>query len=234
MERTFAVSDLHGMYKLYEQICNFLAPDDIVYFLGDAGDRGPDSWKLIKAIAANPQWIYLCGNHEDMLADAILDYSKDSYLGSNFYTLKANGGYETFNSWLEDNTQTGWYRFFKELPLYETYTNSSGHNIILCHSGFSPKGRKEETIIPTAREALIWDRRHIASRHWSGASNSIIVHGHTPIMHIDFDATPGALWYCNNHKVGIDNGAFATGKTCLLDLDTFDEHIFEIPNFINL
>lgn len=38
----------------------------------------------------------------------------------------------------------------------------------------------------------------------------------------------GAFWYCNNHKVNIDCGAFFTGKTVLLDLDTFDEHIFSI------
>ena len=38
----------------------------------------------------------------------------------------------------------------------------------------------------------------------------------------------GAFWYCNNHKVNIDTGAYASGSIVLLDLDTFDEHIFSV------
>ena len=36
----------------------------------------------------------------------------------------------------------------------------------------------------------------------------------------------GALWYCEDHKVCLDTGAWATGYTVLFNLDTFDEHIF--------
>lgn len=39
---TYACSDLHGRLDLLEQIQSFLKSDDRVYFLGDAGDRGPD------------------------------------------------------------------------------------------------------------------------------------------------------------------------------------------------
>ena len=62
----------------------------------------------------------------------------------------------------------------------------------------------------------------------------ICVHGHTPIPYffagenIDIEIEPGALWYCHDHKVCIDNAAFATDCTCLFDLDTFDEHIFSV------
>lgn len=38
----------------------------------------------------------------------------------------------------------------------------------------------------------------------------------------------GAFWYCNDHKVNIDCGSFFTGQTVLLNLDTFDEHIFMV------
>ena len=30
------------------------------------------------------------------------------------------------------------------------------------------------------------------------------------------------ICYCDGHKCDIDNGSFATGKTCLIDLDTFE------------
>jgi hypothetical protein len=37
----------------------------------------------------------------------------------------------------------------------------------------------------------------------------------------------GAYWYCNGHKVDIDNGVFLTGRTVLLNLDTWEEKIFQ-------
>ena len=40
---TYACSDIHGMMVFYEMIKNFIQPKDTVYFLGDAGDRGPES-----------------------------------------------------------------------------------------------------------------------------------------------------------------------------------------------
>ena len=73
MGRTFACSDLHGMLPFFEQICEMLESDDIVYFLGDAGDRGPEPWETIKRIAEHPQFIYLKGNHEDMLVRALTE-----------------------------------------------------------------------------------------------------------------------------------------------------------------
>ena len=39
----------------------------------------------------------------------------------------------------------------------------------------------------------------------------------------------GALWYCNNHKVNIDCGTVFTGKSVLLNLDTWEEHFIYIP-----
>ena len=77
---TYACSDLHGMMPLYKQIKNFLSPNDKVYYLGDAGDRGPNSWELIKTILADDQFVYIKGNHEDMLVKAMYDYVKyDGY-----------------------------------------------------------------------------------------------------------------------------------------------------------
>ena len=41
----------------------------------------------------------------------------------------------------------------------------------------------------------------------------------------------GVYWIPDTNKGMIDNGAFFTGKCCLLDLDTFESHIFEIEGF---
>ena len=87
----YAVSDLHGMFNLYKQIKNFLKPEDKVYCLGDCGDRGPAPWETIHAIASDSQFIYIKGNHEDMLVKAIDEYAKYESYGRAFDLLAANG-----------------------------------------------------------------------------------------------------------------------------------------------
>ena len=94
---TYAVSDLHGRLDLYGEINKFLNKDDLVYFLGDANDRGPDGWELIKEIYRNPQWIYLKGNHEQMISDFLLDYLNFNYCDDDLQLLLNNGGYDTIN-----------------------------------------------------------------------------------------------------------------------------------------
>ena len=61
----YVVTDLHGRYDLWEKIINKLQPEDTLYCLGDCADRGPDGWKIIAEAFANPQVVYLKGNHED-------------------------------------------------------------------------------------------------------------------------------------------------------------------------
>ena len=36
----YVCSDLHGYLELYKKIKNFIKPEDTIFFLGDAGDRG--------------------------------------------------------------------------------------------------------------------------------------------------------------------------------------------------
>ena len=45
--KTVAFSDLHGNYNLWTKIKNYYAPDDVLIFLGDACDRGPDGIKIM-------------------------------------------------------------------------------------------------------------------------------------------------------------------------------------------
>lgn len=241
MGRYFACSDLHGMYELYEQICRFLNPDDRVIFLGDAADRGTQGWKLIKAIKENPQWTSLMGNHELMLLEA-MDEEVNDFYGEAVYLLYSNGGYQTLEDWRMEGAEHKWISYLARLPLIEHYTNKNGQSIFLTHAGFTPgiDGEhflpvdKEHFIWGEDREKLIWDRDHIKDE-WA-CGDAIIIHGHTPIpslcRHIGADRKDGALWYCDGHKCCIDNGAFATGKACLLDLDTFEEFVFEIPDFV--
>ena len=56
----YAFSDLHGNGILWDKIKSFLGEDDKAYFLGDACDRGPDGWRILKEILADERIVFLC------------------------------------------------------------------------------------------------------------------------------------------------------------------------------
>lgn len=225
----YACSDLHGMYGLYQQIKNFLKPEDKVYCLGDCADRGPQGWRIITEVYNDPQWIYLKGNHEDMLAKAIITYYGNDY-SRDYELLCCNGGDITYQDW-GSSTQwdKDWGLKLISLPYKTEYNNTNGQKILLSHSGYNPR-LEEERSKPYSEHDFIWNRNHIATSLWCGQENEYVVHGHTPVAL----ARKGrnrpeylrAETYCNGHKINIDCGAFFTGVACLLDLDTFEEYYF--------
>lgn len=237
---TYACSDLHGRLDLLKQIQDFLQPDDTVYFLGDAGDRGPEPWKTIKAVAQDKRFIYLKGNHEDMLVKAMEDDIKhDHFRGGNYILLTANDGGKTFFEWEQEENQSGWWHYLKTLPTYEKYINQDGYTIHLCHAGFNPL---QDDALPNDDD-LLWDRQHFFTSDPIFGNRELCVHGHTPIPLLIkriagkknyFKWGGNALWYGNCHKIDLDCASWYTGRIVLLDLDTFDEHVFTAEDAINL
>ena len=231
----YCCSDLHGRYDLYVEIKKFLKPEDKVYFLGDATDRGPDSWKLFKAIISDPQWIFICGNHEELLARAIDEYC-DTVNSGSWWSLADNGGAETFEDWVSDGAWQEWSGVIRKLPYYEEYINNDNWTIIMTHAGFTPTiGEDGKMIKPTRRECL-WNRDHFCdSWDFVNFDDTLIIHGHTPIPFqlyterekIDNWNDPGVLYYCNDRKINLDCGAVWINATVLLDLDTLEEYVFQ-------
>ena len=224
----YAVSDLHGRYDLFQQIKDFIQPEDTVYVLGDCGDRGKDGWQIIKEVYENPQFIYLKGNHEDMLVEAMRGHDRSLC----FY----NGGKSTYEAWkYKDGGSMAWAKRLADLPLEATYINQNGERVVMCHAGYTPHCGQFNW-----GEDLLWSRDHFNAMWDMDFVDTIIVHGHTPIPYLDEylyqapsekEVEPGAFWYCPDdkgrpHKVDIDCGAVFTGHTVLLNLDTWDEEIF--------
>ena len=243
----YACSDFHGMLHIYKSIKEFIKPEDKVIYLGDAGDRGPEPWETIKTILTDPQFIYLKGNHEDMLADALCDFIDRGCPSYHSYSLLSrNGGDETFAQAIAETDVEGWYRKLVKLPLIEEYTNTQGERIVLSHAGFTPwksdlyedDEEKKDTVYRKPHyDDLIWDRDHFLDE-WTKEDcvDCFIIHGHTPIPYLlDIidpacqmdEIEPGALWYNNDRKCCIDCGAVFTGQCVLLNLDTWDEEIFQ-------
>lgn len=243
MAKHYAISDIHGMYDIYEQVCAMLQPDDVVYFLGDAGDRGYDCFHCIKAIYENPQWIYLKGNHEDLMEKGlreIIHAEEYGFLDNDFDLWMYNGGHSTYDEWMADGADPVWIVRLKKLQLSAEYTNSKGITFHMSHAGFTC-GRPEQMW----GDELVWSRSHFFN-YWDEDNfpNDICIHGHTPLEFLNEEMEwhgnrewkykydkPEAHVYCNGHKIDIDNGVFYTKATVIYDLDEmkaiplFDRHV---------
>jgi hypothetical protein len=238
MGRVFACTDLHGRKDLFDKINTILEEDDKVIFCGDAADRGPNGWEIIKAIIKDPRWIYILGNHEDMLVSAARDYFRTGSYGRNYSLLRSNGGKVTFHDMINDPKAKEVIDQLNNLSTYEIYKNAAGQLICLSHAGFTPWLDEDGALIVPEDEDLIWNRDHYLA-DWDEdmlMPNTIIIHGHTPIPYIMDDLrlpdngdliAAGPLWYSKNRKVCLDCASFATGAAFLLNLDTFEYHTFK-------
>ena len=220
---TYAVSDLHGCACFYHKIKALLKPEDEVYFLGDAGDRGPQPWETIKLIASDPQFIYMKGNHEDMLCAAMKEF-RDEQPDYYYHLLCRNGGMSTIQGWIDEGCNYGWIPRLRRLPTHLIHYREDGSKVYLSHAGYTPNGL--DTI--PEEEELLWDRSHFYVGWDDNAPNCYIVHGHTPIDYLAYEAydcdpeQPGAVNYCEGRKFCIDAGCVAYGRCILFNLDTFE------------
>ena len=229
MNKTYAFTDLHGMYSLWEQIKNFCDDTDTLYFLGDACDRGNDGLKIIKELLQDKRVIYLKGNHEEFIEDIGADVAGGYY--GNTPLWRMNGGFQTLRDFekLSEDSQLWYVRKIAKLPLVESYINKKGQTILLSHAGYTP------TLEPTGKDITdyLWDREHIWSDWWPPEDEykeTYIVHGHTPVDYLrkklqvvrhQFiqESRIDLITYCYGHKIDLDVASFDSGCVILFDLD---------------
>jgi diadenosine tetraphosphatase ApaH/serine/threonine PP2A family protein phosphatase len=237
--KTYACSDLHGCLSFYTAIKEALEPEDRVYFLGDAGDRGPESWETLNAILNDPQFIFIKGNHEDMMYESFHEIGPDRGEMLKHWTKGGNGGQETLDNIkslnLDYDTKMEYINTIARLPHYAEYENADGIKFILCHAGYTP-GKSWDEIDPWKKEEkMLWNRNHFVNPNsWpvdeSIYDNVVMVHGHTPILLMKqwgFNASGLApFWYDGNHKVNVDAATANTGLAFLLNLDNYDYELF--------
>lgn len=227
----WAVSDIHGYYNFYEKIKNKIDPDDKVICLGDCGDYGPKSWETIKAVLNDSQFIYLKGNHEDMLARALQKYINDTEKKSYHYDNDVrlcwcSGGKNTFDKAITEPNTSDYINKLNNLAYSTTYTNPSGKTFYLCHSG---------NVISTPHtKADLWDREHMKEITYNYPGYDYVVHGHTPVSY-GFAKIGGvsvydgkAFFYCEGHKINIDAGSYNIKKGLLFNLDTLKSTVFTL------
>jgi serine/threonine protein phosphatase 1 len=222
----YACADLHGRLDLWEKACNELfKEDDIIYFLGDAADKGKDGYALIKKLLDDKRVIFLKGNHEEMLLNAFVDvtkYQNDNLYLSSVSLLNYNGGNQTLKDFLEDKDRTEIYQRLKSLnKLVTIYINKNHQSFYLSHAGFDFLSPEDD---------YLWDRQHIYNEDYIAKEkkNEInkewyFVHGHTPVFNLpDFKSEKiEPLIYCHGHKIDVDCRAYKTGVMGIFDMDNF-------------
>lgn len=214
---TYAFSDLHGEYKLFKQIQEYIQKDDVVYCLGDCCDRGPDGIKIIQEVLKDKRFIYLLGNHEAMLIDNVATLP-ENLTNADIHILKETEGLKSYNDFydLKEKEREELLKELKNLPLKTLYINKDNKKIFLSHCGCNPN-----KIFDIDDKTFLWDRKHLTTSKWVWDRDLYIVHGHTPTTLMP-NKNDRVYFYCNKHKIDIDTGATFGGTAALLNLDTFD------------
>ena len=198
-----AWADLHGRIDIFLKGLTYLNPEDKVYFLGDGADRGPDGWEIIKAIIKNPQFIYIKGNHEDLMVKAIGHYKADEehHWDANMNLWFYNGGGITYEAFMNDKTISPEEKIeilhkIAALPFCAVYNNSKNQRVLLSHAGCD-SFKAAETL---DEEKFIWDRNHLMFYDtWYGEPDEVIVHGHTPIELMIEEQEKNIQWLTKKH-----------------------------------
>ena len=214
---TFAIGDIHGRVDLLRlalaEIDTFEGPKRVI-FLGDYVDRGPDSREVIELLMSlNPEnHIFLMGNHEELMINAIEDKSSSS-----IYMWHINGGKQTVESY-DGPVPLEHLEWLKNLQYF--FHDECGR--IFVHAGIDPRKSLQEQ----QPEALTWIRDVFLD---VAELPAYVVHGHTHTHRnkriSDTEDLP--------HRCNLDSGAYYTGYLSVAvfnEYQTRPQSIFQVSN----
>jgi serine/threonine protein phosphatase 1 len=226
--RVYAIGDVHGELALLRRMLTLIAEDDAsrseaqttIILLGDLVDRGPDSAgvvELARTWSDAGRMQVLGGNHEDMF---LLSFRKATALRS----FLRYGGRETLLSYgltkkalreLNIDDLQEWMQAHIP-PEHRTFLDSLQSAIVIgdyafVHAGIAPDVAIEEQRMHDLR----WIREPFLSHPKS--HSHVIVHGHTITDDVED----------MGNRIGIDTGAYASGRLTALALEGTERRIIE-------
>jgi serine/threonine protein phosphatase 1 len=218
--RLYAIGDIHGRLDLLRRM-NLLVQQDayahqaarnLVIYLGDYIDRGPESQGVVDCLMNEPipgfERVLLMGNHEESLLHFLVDLS----VGGAWF---AYGGRETLRSYgirppasnaapeilraqeaLRTALPPEHLDFYRGLRFWHTEGD-----YLFVHAGLRPG----VSLAGQAPQDLLWIRDEFLESE--AEFGKIVVHGHTISDEPDV----------RRNRIGIDTGAYASGKlTCFV------------------
>ena len=222
--RIYVVGDIHGRADLLRQMQDMILADAagigrsqaVVVYLGDYIDRGLESRQVLDTLLNEPlpgfEEIRLLGNHEQ----AMMDFLEDAGIGPAWLYY---GGAATLYSYginAQARTPEGADRFAhlsaelgRVLPrhhlslLRELQLHHIEGDYLFVHAGIRPG----VPLYDQQQEDLLYIRDDFLN--YADPHEHIVVHGHT--ITSGPDVRP--------NRIGIDTGAFATGRLTCLVLD---------------
>ena len=219
-ERVYAVGDIHGRLDLFEALVAAIEADDAqgapadtsIILLGDLVDRGPDSAGVV---ALAREWQQrrrvriLAGNHEEMFLRGFSDIET-------FRHFLRHGGRETVLSYGVERSSFATASMQEAQDIMRAAVPPEDIDFLkgfedmiavgdylFVHAGIDPRVPLDEQ----RRHDLRWIREPFLSH--PDAHGPVVVHGHT-ICELPED--------CGN-RIGIDTGAFMTGRLTALVLE---------------
>lgn len=243
---TIAIGDIHGNHAalddLLRQLRGAVSESDVVVFLGDYIDRGPNSKECVNAILAlqheiAAEVVCLCGNHEDWLLRTRRDYRRHSW-------LLGMEAFETIRSYSIDAAQAlrnavskagpelylgqcalpyevffdclpqAHVRFFEGLRSY--YQNT---DCVCTHGGLDPG---VSSVQAQTRQALIWGADGFPSQY-DGAETVVYGHWNNAVLNAAGWPSPAIL----GRTIGIDT----SGHGVLTAIRLPDQRVFQSARY---
>lgn len=172
----WAIGDVHGCAHTLDALVAQLPPDATLVFLGDYADRGPDSPGVLDrliALDAERPCIFLRGNHDQMLLDAVGERMTPDDLA---LWTKHNGGGVT----LAQYAQRGGVPEAHVAFLQATRLFYDTPDAVYVHAGLDPNASVAAQLANPDPFTLLWTRAHLdvppERRRWEKP----VVCGHTP------------------------------------------------------
>lgn len=176
MDKTIvAIGDIHGCVRTLKTLWNKLKPykDATHVFIGDYIDRGPASNEVVEFlldVRYDRECVFLRGNHEQMLLDALESDNRENWL--------YNGGDTTLKSYHNPKSisdlPAAHLEFYNETKLYH-----ETDNYFFVHAGAPPHQTIRESIEEKNSEHFfLWGREHLNA--FEVPWEKIVVFGHTP------------------------------------------------------
>ncbi|MFO1060406.1 MAG: metallophosphoesterase [Dongiaceae bacterium] len=227
-ERVYAVGDLHGRVDLLDAMHRLILADaaarpaarSTVVYLGDYVDRGLDSPAVIDRLIDRPlagfASIHLLGNHEDTMlrfhdgelavAASWLHYGGQETLRSYGIEISRTVSLETLRQRLVHALPARHLDFLRGLRLQHR-----AGDYLFVHAGIRPGLALERQ----RRDDLLWIREPFLG---SQADHGVtVVHGHT------ISAEPER----HGQRIGIDTGAYATGRLTALVVEGEEQRFLQ-------
>lgn len=226
--RIFAIGDIHGCAVELEALLETLAPKagDLVIFLGDYVDRGPDSARVIDIIldlSRKVDVVALKGNHEAMFLDflnfpesagaglfvlnggtlTLASYSRKQIAAQNSDAIKGQSGSKSEEAFVIPKDHLD---FFNHLQLYyET------EDYFFVHAGV-PEMSLEQIRLPDHELDLLWSRYPFLSSNFPW--EKLVVHGHTPTQNAEIKF----------NRINVDTGCVYGGRLTAIELPAMKLH----------